>query len=135
MNHNTEHKGSKSKLIQSSAAVQGFSAKIQDKHVLSPQRYLDSMLGARGYSIARLEAKNLSYGYKSSEPQIDNCYCSLIDVVFASDFDGLENLLSSGYSPNVCASDGEPIIHEICKEGNFEMLQILLDPWSSFNGH
>lgn len=94
---------------------------------VSPQIYLDVLLRSRGYSTTRYRTLDGAYYNKPSPLQKASYTTRLIDVIRRQSPEELRKLISCGLSPNGCNQFGESIVHNLCRRGDAEKLQILLD--------
>ena len=94
---------------------------------LSPQQYLDAMIGSRGYCVTTFATLEFAYHNKPTPLQIASYGVYMIDLVNSGDADGLRSALASGISKNPCNVYGESILHKICRLGDMKLLTVMLD--------
>jgi hypothetical protein len=97
------------------------------KQFANPQEYLDHELAARGYSIKRFSSLQSAYHCPPNPLQLA-CFGNHVNTaVRQEDPQLLRDLLKVGLSPNACNKFGESIVHSVCRRGEAQKLQILLD--------
>lgn len=96
-------------------------------HHVSPQSYCTSLLKTRGYSTTSYRALETSYYNKPTEFQLLSYGLALIEAIKTGNANLLSKLLAVGLSPNACNAHGESIVHMVCRSGNKDCLQVLLD--------
>lgn len=89
------------------------------------------MIRSRGYSTKRFKTLQSAYYNKPTPLQQASYDVNLINYLRSNNIEGLKIIMSSGISPNPCNNFGESLIHNICRRGAHEMLQIMLDCGSS----
>ena len=103
------------------------SAKTNQQSPLSPQDYLDKLLKERGYSTEKFCSLNGGYYCRPSTLQTASHGTVTVKAVRSSNKVLMREMLKCGLSANPCNSFGESIVHMICRRGDHELLQILLD--------
>jgi Ankyrin repeats (3 copies) len=93
---------------------------------LSPQQYLDAMIQSRGYSADKHETLLTGYYNKPTPLQLASYGVYVIELVRNADVDGMQEVMDLGLSPNACNTHGESILHNICRRGDVQMLDVLL---------
>lgn len=94
---------------------------------VSPQIYLDVLLRSRGYSTTRYRTLDGAYYNKPTPLQKASYTTRLIDVIRRQSPEELRKLMSCGLSPNGCNEFGESIVHNLCRRGEYEKLEILFE--------
>lgn len=94
---------------------------------ISPQVYLDNMIKPRGYSTQTFSTLESAYYNKPTELQKASYGVKLVEIVRKGDATTLRKYLASGLSPNPCNAFGESIVHMVCRLGNAELLQVMID--------
>jgi hypothetical protein len=85
------------------------------------------MIRVKGYSTRRFKTLQSGYYNKPTELQQASYNVHLIELVRAGNYDGLSKVLRSGISPNPCNQYGESLVHMVCRRGESQPLQIMLD--------
>jgi hypothetical protein len=98
---------------------------------MSPQAYLDVMIHSRGYSTRRYRTLQTGYYSKPTEFQQASYHVSIVKMVRNHDVASFKSVVGSGISPNPCNSYGESLLHMVCRRGDDDLLQIMLDIGSS----
>jgi hypothetical protein len=89
------------------------------------------MLHSRNYHNTSVRTLKTAY-YNSPTPLQEASYDSyLIELVRTNDTAKFRAVMNSGISPNPCNSFGESLLHLLCRRGNVELLQIMLDAGAS----
>jgi hypothetical protein len=89
------------------------------------------MLRGRGYSTRRYEALNTAYHNKPTPLQEASYDVSLISLIRKDDVEGFSDMMSCGISSNPCNPYGASIAHMVCRRGNREMLDVLVEKGAS----
>ena len=98
---------------------------------MSPQAYLDVMIHARGYSTRRYRTLQTGYYSKPTAYQQASYHVNLVKIVRNHDVEAFREILQSGISPNPCNSFGESLLHMVCRRGDSDLLEIMLEVGSS----
>ena len=85
------------------------------------------MLEKRGYSTKRYKTLQSAYYNKPSPLQQASYDVYLINMVKRGERSNLKGVFEAGISPNPCNQFGESLLHMICRRGDAEMLQVLID--------
>ena len=94
----------------------------------SPQDALERIAQERGYgSKFRIAADEAAYDAVPSPLQLASFGTEVVKAVHTSDAKRLGELLSSGLSPNPCNQFRDSIVDLVCKRGNEEIFQCLLN--------
>jgi ankyrin repeat protein len=93
---------------------------------VSPQGYLDGILRARGYSTIRYKTLQSGYYNKPTFLQQQSYHVHLIELLRANNVVEMDHIFASGISPNPCNQYGESFLHNVCRRGATEALQVLL---------
>ena len=91
-----------------------------------PQNYLESLLQERGYSATTFRAMDTSFYSRPTEFQKASYGPALVQAVRSQDAALLRELLMH-LSANPCTAHGESLWHMVCRRGNLELLQVLLE--------
>jgi ankyrin repeat protein len=84
------------------------------------------MMKKRGYSTKRYNTLQTSYHNKPTPLQKASYDVHLISLIKSHNTDDLHNILQSGISPNPCNNYGESLVHMVCRRGDEELLQIMI---------
>lgn len=98
---------------------------------MSPQAYLDVMIHSRGYSTRRYRTLQTGYYSKPTDYQQASYHVNLVKLVRHHQVEAFRSVVSSGISPNPCNAFGESLLHMVCRRGDADLLQIMLDVGSS----
>jgi ankyrin repeat protein len=98
---------------------------------MSPQAFLDVMIHAQGYSTRRYRTLQTGYYSKPTPFQQASYHVHLVQLLRKHDVQGFRAILESGISPNPCNQFGESLLHMVCRRGDADLLQIMLDVGSS----
>eukprot|EP00797_Seminavis_robusta_P029642 Sro5_g004530.1 ANK (352) ;mRNA; f:180454-181847 len=98
---------------------------------MSPQAYLDVMIHSRGYSTRRYRTLQTGYYSKPTEFQQASYHVNLVKMVRNHDVAKFKAVVGAGISPNPCNCYGESLLHMVCRRGDSDLLQIMLDVGSS----
>ncbi len=78
----------------------------------------------------RVSGAHLTIGYK----RVLTDEVKLIDAVLGGQFYNTRNLLEKGIDPNFTVAPGDPLIHRSARQGNWEIVTLLLKYGASING-
>jgi len=98
---------------------------------MSPQAYLDVMIHARGYSTRRYRTLQTGYYSKPTAYQQASYHVNMVKHVRNHRVAEFKAIVESGISPNPCNAYGESLLHMVCRRGDDDLLQIMLDVGSS----
>lgn len=112
------------KTVAASAAPSSTPAK---QEITNPQEFLDQELAARGYSVKRHASLQSGYHCPPNPLQLASFGNHVNQSVRQKDPQLLVDLMKVGVSPNACNKFGESVVHSVCRRGEAEKLQILLD--------
>ncbi|CAJ1966045.1 unnamed protein product [Cylindrotheca closterium] len=115
------------KTVAASSEPSSTTATAPKKKITNPQEYLDQELAARGYSVKRYPSLPTGYHCPPNPLQLASFGNHLNQAVRQKDPQLLRDLMKLGVSPNACNKFGESIVHSVCRRGEAEKLQILLD--------
>lgn len=113
------------------ASVTAPKAKASARPPMSPQAYLDVMIHSRGYSTRRYRTLQTGYYSKPTEYQQASYHVNLVKLVRNHKVEEFKGIVGSGISPNPCNAYGESLLHMVCRRGDHDLLQIMLDVGSS----
>lgn len=85
------------------------------------------MIRSRGYSTNRFKTLQTAYYNKPTALQQASHDVYMIELVRHGEKEKFRTLISSGISPNPCNSFGESLVHMVCRRGEADFLQMLLD--------
>jgi Ankyrin repeats (3 copies) len=105
--------------------------KRKTNKVGSIQKLLELKLSSRGYDVVSFEALKSGYRNQPTELQKASFGTYLIQLVKEGSLDTLEDLLDTGLSPNPSNRHGESLVHIVCRLGQYQILQVLLDRGAS----
>jgi Ankyrin repeats (3 copies) len=94
---------------------------------LSPQQYLDSMVGSRGYSVKAYSTLDSAYYSRPTPLQMASYGTYTIQVVKCGHAQNLQSALACGLSTNPCNSYGESLLHQACRRGDANLLSIMIE--------
>lgn len=97
----------------------------------SPQQFLDVMWRARGYSRELFSTLETAYHNSPSALQVASHHNRLVEMVRADEIEELRSLMKLGISQNPSNENGESLIHEVCRLGKHELLDMLLSEFSA----
>ncbi|KAL3943505.1 MAG: hypothetical protein SGBAC_002430 [Bacillariaceae sp.] len=97
------------------------------EEITNAQQFLDQELAARGYSVKRHASLQSGYHCPPNPLQLASFGNHMNQAVRQTDPQLLVDLLKVGVSPNACNKFGESVVHSVCRRGEAEKLQILLD--------
>jgi hypothetical protein len=89
------------------------------------------MLRGRGYSTKRYETLNTAYHSKPTPLQEASYDVYLIGLVRKDNVEAFSEMMSCGVSSNPCNPYGSSIAHMVCRRGNREMLDVLVEKGAS----
>lgn len=98
---------------------------------MSPQAFLDVMIHSRGYSTRRYRTLQTGYYSKPTDYQQASYHVNLVKLVRQHDVAKFKSIVSSGISANPCNAYGESLLHMVCRRGDADLLQIMLDVGSN----
>jgi Ankyrin repeats (3 copies) len=99
----------------------------QETNEISPQDFLDTLVTNRGYPITRYATLQTAFYCAPTALQQASYSRYLIDLIKAHDATAFRACLTSGLSANPCNTFGESLLHMVCRRGDAELLQIMLD--------
>jgi hypothetical protein len=106
----------------------------KSSRVESPQDVLERILLHRGYAKTssdilnlRIKAEDSCYDSTPSPLQLASFGTELVKAIHVSDVDKLRALLDAGLSPNPCNQFRDSIVDLVCKRGNAEIFQVLVE--------
>lgn len=102
------------------------------KTTLSPQGFLDSIVSKRGYSTRRFKTLETGYYSKPTKLQRASYHLHMVQLVGNNNVKEVRAILQCGISPNPCSIYGESLVHSICRQGNYGMLEVFLEAGCSF---
>jgi len=85
------------------------------------------MIKSRGYSTKRYKSLQSAYHNKPTPLQQASYHVHIVELVRRHDLESVASIMSSGISPNPCNSYGESLLHMVCRRGEHELLQIMID--------
>jgi ankyrin repeat protein len=94
---------------------------------LSPQIYLDALIRSRGYCTERFQSLQSAYSNAPTPLQQASYHVHLINLVRQRDVSAFRHIMGSGISPNPCNQFGESLLHTVCRRGDSQCLQVMLD--------
>eukprot|EP00980_Cylindrotheca_fusiformis_P013245 scaffold3373_cov137-Cylindrotheca_fusiformis.AAC.5 len=94
----------------------------------SPQTVFEQLVQKAGFQGShRIKADDAEYEAIPSALQLASFGTHLVKAVHKSDAETLSNLLKCGLSPNPCNQFRDSVVDLVCKRGNWEIFQCLLD--------
>jgi Ankyrin repeats (3 copies) len=94
---------------------------------LSPQQYLDSMVGSRGYSVKVYCTLDSAYYSRPTPLQMASYGTYTIQIVKTGHAQNLQSTLACGLSSNACNSYGESLLHHACRRGDANLLSVMIE--------
>lgn len=94
---------------------------------MSPQGFFDLTIRSRGYSTNRYKTMLTGYYCKPTPLQIASYDLYVSNLIRTGDKKKFREVINSGISPNPCNEYGESLLHLVCRRGDAELLQIMLD--------
>jgi hypothetical protein len=88
---------------------------------------LEDKLEERGYLPLFYDTKSTAYYNKPTQHQMASYGSRIIQVVKGYETVNFRRMIDAGLSPNACNPHGESLLHMICRRGNMDFFQILLD--------
>jgi len=85
------------------------------------------MIRSRGYSTSRFTSLQTAYYNKPTALQQASYDLHLIQLVRSGQVEQFRAIFNSGISPNPCNAFGESLLHLICRRGEPESLQVMVD--------
>ena len=92
---------------------------------------MDVMIHARGYSTRRYRTLQTGYYCKPTKYQQASYHVNIVKHVRNHRVEEFRSILSSGISPNPCNAYGESLLHMVCRRGDADLLEIMLENGSS----
>lgn len=93
----------------------------------SPQEYLEAELARRNYATTTYKTLDSAYRNQPTQLQKASYDAYLIDLAKLSASKTFSSVLHSGISPNPCNRYGESLLHLVCRLGNSELLNVMID--------
>jgi Ankyrin repeats (3 copies) len=84
------------------------------------------MIQSRGYSAAKYTTLLSAYYNKPTPLQVASYGVYMLGLVRDANVQRLQQVMDLGLSPNACNTYGESILHNICRRGDAQMLDVLL---------
>jgi ankyrin repeat protein len=100
---------------------------------LSPQIYLDALIRSRGHCTERFQSLQTAYSNAPTPLQQASYHVHLINLVRQRDVSAFRHIMGSGISPNPCNQFGESLLHTVCRRGDAQCLQVMLDAGARLN--
>lgn len=97
----------------------------------SLQEYFEALLKERGYDIKLYETLNTGYYTKATAIQIASYGPRMIQIVRTGDVPALRETMAVGLSSNPSNQFGESLLHMVCRHGDLELMDVLIDAGAS----